>query len=188
MAAKKKPRVVKQGTSRAQAAQRRVVFVEVFVSNGGNGTDAAIQAGFSARTAGVTASQLLKDPNVSAAIKARQAELAEKHKLTTESVIAELAKIVHADPRRMFDANGNLLPPGEWPDDLAGAIAGVDVTTTRGEIEVTTKKIKLWDKNSAIEKAMKHLGLFEQDNKQKTMMSDLPRDLVKAISARLRGE
>jgi hypothetical protein len=30
------------------------------------------------------------------------------------------------------------------------------------------KKVKLWDKNPSIEKAMKFLGMFEKDNKQKT--------------------
>lgn len=46
--------------------------------------------------------------------------------------------------------------------------------------------MKLWDKNSAIEKAMKHLGLFAEDNKQRAgALADLPRPLVKAIIERL---
>lgn len=186
MAVAKKKTKVKPGTSKEQTARRRVKFVENYISNGGNGAEAAKDAGFSDKTAYSQASRMLKDVKVIALIRERQDELANRHRLTTESVIAELSKIVHADLRRMFDANGNLLAPSEWPDDLAGAIAGVDVITTGGEIEVTTKKIKLWDKNSAIEKAMKHLGLFEQDNKQKNLLDGLPRELVKEIAARLR--
>jgi hypothetical protein len=29
-----------------------------------------------------------------------------------------------------------------------------------------TKKLKLWDKNAALDKAAKHLGLYERDNAQ----------------------
>jgi hypothetical protein len=29
-------------------------------------------------------------------------------------------------------------------------------------------KVKLWDKNAALEKALKHLGLYERDNRQKS--------------------
>lgn len=187
MAPKKQPKAkARVGGAKEQAEQRRLAFIEAYIANGGNSTDAAKVAGYSPKTAYSQGGRLLKRVEIQAAIKERQNSLADKHRLTTDSVIAELSKIVHADPRRMFDEAGNLLPPAEWPDDLAGAIAGVDVTTTGGEIVVTTKKIKLWDKNSAIEKAMKHLGLFEQDNKQRTMLSDLPRELVKEIAARLR--
>ena len=30
-----------------------------------------------------------------------------------------------------------------------------------------TTKLKVWDKNAALEKAMKHLGLYEKDNSQR---------------------
>lgn len=193
MAAKKNVRV-KPGTSRQQAEQRRLAFVEAYISNGGNGTQAAIVAGYSPKSATITGSKLLTDPKVSGAIKERQAFLANKHELTTDSVIAELSKIVHADPRRMFDLDGGMLPPDKWPDDMAGVISSVEVEELwegagpdRTQVG-TTKKFKMWDKNAAIEKAMKHLGLFAQDNRQKGLLADLPREMVKDIVSRLKGE
>ena len=51
----------------------------------------------------------------------------------------------------------------------AAALASVEVDELReeGAVVGVTQKIKFWDKNSAIEKAMKHLGMFERDNAQK---------------------
>ena len=30
-----------------------------------------------------------------------------------------------------------------------------------------TKKVKLWDKNAALDKLLRHLGAFDKDNRQK---------------------
>jgi phage terminase small subunit len=127
-------------------------------------------------------------------ISKRQAHLAVKHELTTDSVIAELSKIVHADPRKLFAEDGRMLHPKDWPDEMAGAVASLEVVEEfendgDGEKKLIgyTKKLKLWDKNSGIDKAMKHLGLFEADNKQRAgALSELPREMVKAIADRLK--
>jgi phage terminase small subunit len=42
----------------------------------------------------------------------------------------------------------------------------ISEVTVDGAVVGQVKKVKLWDKNSALEKAMKHLGLFEKDNSQ----------------------
>lgn len=185
--------LVKAGTSKEAAAARKATFVEEYIANKRNGEKAAIAAGFSPKTAAAQASRLLKDVKVQEMLSARSNELAEKHELTTESVIAELSKIVHADPRRLFGQDGQLLPVSEWPDGLAGAIASVEVDElfegqgAQRKFVGYTKKVKLWDKNSAIDKAMKHLGLFEADNKQRAgALADLPREMVKAIVERLK--
>jgi hypothetical protein len=50
------------------------------------------------------------------------------------------------------------------------------------------KKVRFWDKNSAIEKLMKHLGSFEKDNLQRAgALADLPRDELKMIEDKLRA-
>lgn len=194
----------KQPAKKAPHAKRRVgkgvvafedhrrLFIEAFIANGGNGAMAAITAGYSKRNAKSQAHKLLLRPDVKDALRERQGKLAKRYELTTESVIAELSKIVHADPRRMFAANGTILPVKDWSDDVAGMVASIEVDETfegSGKEKVWTgytKKVKLWDKNSAIEKAMKHLGLFAEDNKQRAgALADLPRPMVKAIIERL---
>lgn len=189
---KSKPKA-KPGTSKAQAQHRRTLFVEAFIANGGNATQAAITAGYSERTAYSQGPRLLEDVEIQQMIASRQDVLAEKHALTTDSVLAELSKIVHADPRKLFKPDGSLLHPSEWPDDIAGAVASMEVVeefSGKGEDRELigyTKKIKFNDKNSGIDKAMKHLGLFERDNKQKAagFLADLPRDVLKMIAQKL---
>jgi phage terminase small subunit len=186
----KKP---KAGTSKAASAVRRTKFIEAFIANGENGTDAAIVAGFSKKTAYSIASRLLKDVEVQQEIDARRAVLADKFALRTEDVVRELAKIVYADPRKAFGKDGNLLPVSEWPDEVAAMVASVETEELfegqgpgRKHIGYT-KKIKLWDKNSAIDKAMKHLGLFKEDNEQRGgAVTGLPREMMKLIVERLR--
>ena len=67
-----------------------------------------------------------------------------------------------------------LLPPDQWDDAPAAAVASVEreeLFAGSGkdrQLVGHTVKVKLWDKNSAAEKLMRHLGLFERDNKQHT--------------------
>ena len=185
MTAKRSTKKTKGGSSKSSAAHRRKLFVEAYIANGCNATQAAISAGFSQKSAYSQGQRLLKHVEIQQLLRNRQNEIAQKFELTTESVIAELAKIVHCDPRRLFDAKGALLPLKDWPDEVAGAVASLEVEELfvgRGDEKVSigaTKKLKFWDKNSAIEKAMKHLGLFERDNEQKT---DPLRDLLERVS------
>lgn len=174
---------IKAGTSRSMAGQRRALFVQTYIANGGNGTQAAIKAGYSRKGADVRAAELLRDRRVSEAItKARVAAIAAAESetgVTMKSVLRELAGILGSDLRECFDKKtGALLPPHQWPDRAARAIASVKVVEMAGgwqvdgeggvqHIPMYTKEIKLWDKNSAIDKAMKHLGMYENDNRQK---------------------
>jgi phage terminase small subunit len=67
-------------------------------------------------------------------------------------------KIALSDIRALFDEKGKLRPIHEWSDDIAAAVAGIDHRhRPRGG---TVRKVKLWDKNAALEKLMKHLVLL----------------------------
>lgn len=177
---------VKPGSSQKAAAERRRVFVEAYITNGRNATEAAKTAGYSEKTAYSLGGQLLKHLETQQLLRERQESLAAKYELTTENVIAELAKIVHADLRKVIGADGQVLPIKEWPDDMAAAIAAIEIAEIGqdGQAIGQTKKIKLWDKNSAIEKAMKHLGLFEKDNDQKRGVADLSEEQLNALLVR----
>lgn len=175
-------------------AAREVAFAEAYLSNNMRGDLAAIAAGYAPTHAKRRAVAMLARPGVQKLIRDRQDELSKAHRLTTDSVMAELSKIVHADPRKLFDDKGALLPIRQWPDDMAGAVASIEVDELfegkgKGRKFIGyTKKIKLWDKNSGIEKAMKHLGLFAEDNKQRMgALANLPRDVLQAIVERLQG-
>lgn len=154
-------------SSRETAALKRKLFVEAYLSNGMSGPDAALAAGYKGtRTAlRVTASRVLDHPSVKAEIEKRQSQLAKKAELGTQSVIAELAGIVHFDPAELFDDDGNLKPIRSLPLAVRKVIASIEVEV-KPRLGVKVVKIKLNDKNSALEKAMKYLGLFKKDNEQ----------------------
>lgn len=152
--------MTKAGTSREAAAARRELFVEAYIANGGNATAAARACGYTAKSAATRGCELVKDRKVAALIAKRREKLQEAHGLTTERVLKQLARIVYADPRKYFDDKGKLKGVHELDEDAAAALSSIEV----GILGVS--KVKLLDKVSGIEKAMRHLGLFEQDNRQ----------------------
>ena len=137
-----------------------------------NGTQAAIRAGYSAKTAYSIAEQLLRKPEIQASIEAVVMKAEQKVGLTVERTLQELARMAFFDPRKLFNADGSPKPITELDDDTAAALAGLDVHeeyTGSGEDRVFvgyTKKYKLVDKNAAIDKAMKHFGQYKRDNEQ----------------------
>ena len=58
-----------------------------------NGTQAAIRAGYSAKTATVIANENLRKPYIKAYIEEKQKELADKNLITKEELIKDLIKI-----------------------------------------------------------------------------------------------
>jgi phage terminase small subunit len=178
---------VKAGNTQEDAANRRKLFIEAYLTNGGNASQAAIAAGYSPHTAGVTGSRLLKHAEVLAQLQQRRNALLSKLELTTESVLKSLAQAVHFDPRKLYDASGGLKPIHDLDEDTAMALSGFEVTEEkdRGKVVGFTKKVKWLDKNAAREQAMKHLGLYEQDNKQRNPLENLPRDVIQAIVDKL---
>lgn len=158
------------GRSASAVAERERLFVDAYIANGNDGAKAARTVGYSAKDAKKQAFTMLRRPNVVKALAERREKLAVRYELTTESVIGELSKIVHADPRKIFDKDGRMLHPRDWPEEMAGTLASIEVdeVISGSRVKCITKKVKFWSKDSAIDKAMKHLGLFEKDNKQKT--------------------
>lgn len=165
-------RANKAGSSKGGAAHRRKLFLDAYLSNGRNATQAAITAGYSEKTAGAQGHALLKHPEIISSLETANEKIAAISGLTVERTLQELARLAYQDPRRLYDGQGNLKAVTDLDDDTAATIASVEVTEEfegRGEDRKSigfTKKLKLWDKNSALEKAMKHLGLFERDNRQ----------------------
>lgn len=155
-------RRVKAGTSKASAADKRFAFVEAYFANGGNASQAAITAGYSAKTCGVTGAKMLKDPRVRAEISKRRVEVAASTGLNTEAIIREIGRLCLSDVRKLVDKNGQTLLPHELDADTAAAISSFEVGFD-GSV-----KYKFADKGTALDKAAKILGLYERDNRQKT--------------------
>lgn len=163
----KKPRT-KAGTSKSAAAARRKLFRNAYMANGHNATDAAIAAGFSKKTAYSKGAQLLREVKLSGDLAKAAREVARISGLDPERTLREVARVSYADPRKFYGTDGNLVPIADLDDDCAAVVASIEVDEIKGDEGVIghTKKLKLWDKNAALEKAMKHHGLYKEDNAQ----------------------
>jgi len=190
---KRKPAKTKAGSSLQSASERRKLFADAYIANGGNATQAAITIGLSAKTAYSTGQRMMKHAETSALIQQKRNKLAEKYELTADAVIQSLAQAVYFDPRKLYDEHGNLKAIKDLDDNTAAALAGLEVAEMRSDGEVIghTKKVKWLDKNTAREQAMKHLGLFGEDNKQRNPLEGIERDNLKLVFehlAKLRGK
>lgn len=112
------------------------------------------------------ASELMADGKVSGRVAELRGMIADKLAISNERVLREVARLALFDPRRLFRPDGSPMPISELDDDTAAAIAGLEVVEEfegSGEDRVFigyTKKYKISDKNAALEKLCKHLGLY----------------------------
>ena len=129
-----------------------------------NATQAAIRAGYSIKRAGEIGYQQLQKTTVSEAIALAMAERSKRTGVTQDRVVNELAKIAFAKMSDFveWDENGvRFRDSGELSDEDAACV--VEVSEQEMEFDwgkKRTKKIKLHDKVSALEKIGRHLGMF----------------------------
>lgn len=145
-----------------------------------NATQAAIRAGYSAKTANEQASRLLANVKIAGAIAAAMKIRAERTEITADRVVNELAKIGFADIRKAVKWTSSLITEEDNPDggdvlvvkhivtnniqivaseeideDTAAAIAEISQNATGGI------KVKLHDKRAALVDLGRHLGIFK---------------------------
>lgn len=162
---------VKPGQSKGAVDARQALFVDEYIQNGGNGTRAAIAAGYAEAGAHVQASRMLRNAKVAEALRARREQIARRYELTTDRVLAECGRVAFSRLSDVYHQDGRLRNPMEMSDHALAAVAAIEVVEESGgdkeDVPRYVKKVKLWDKNAAIERLMRHMGLFEKDNRQK---------------------
>ena len=78
----------------ALLSPRHQRFVDAYVTNGGNGTQAAITAGYSPASAASCATELQRDfPDIPLAIQVKQAELSARSAISQERIAEELMAV-----------------------------------------------------------------------------------------------
>lgn len=157
------------GTSQAAAARKVAMFIDAYLVNGNNATQAAITAGYSEKTAKSAACRLLTRVDVKDAIGKRAEKLADKMGLSLERTLREIARIGYGSAKNLYNSDGTAKKIHELDDDTAATISSVEIDALIvDKVEIgTTTKLKMWDKNAALEKAMKFHGAYEKDNTQK---------------------
>jgi len=125
-----------------------------------NATQAAIRAGYSARTAYSAGERLLRNVEVAAAIAEAQAARSRRTEVTADRVVLELARVAFGDPRRVMSwgpGGVKLRPSAELADEDAAIVAEVGETTTK---EGGAVRLKAVDKLGALRLLGQHLGMF----------------------------
>ena len=159
-----------------------------------NATQAAIRAGYSEKTAQEQSSRLLSNVMVSEAIEAARSNVSTRTEVTIDRVLQEMARLGFSDLRNVITAAGHLKFPTEWDDATAAAVSSIKVITRpTGERDEDDRpiiehihEIKLWDKNSALDKIAKHLGMFIERHSVEMTMSYEDR-LKEFLSDRQKG-
>lgn len=123
-----------------------------------NATQAAIRAGYSVKTAGSYGNENLKKPEIQNLIQKALRQQQERTEITADRVLQEIYRIASFDPRKLFYPDGTIKDIHELDDDTAACVGGIDIQI--GKDGTVTRKVKIWDKNSALEKLGKHFQLF----------------------------
>lgn len=150
---------------------KKLAFCQYYLESG-NGTESAIKAGYSKRSAHAQASALLKNPNVKAFIDRAFHKAAEKAEVTAERIIEELSAIG-------FSKISDFLEVTEVKKRKPGRGAAytkvqtmnifptesIDKVKIRAVSEIKMTKdgmsLKVHDKISALEKIAKMLGYIQ---------------------------
>jgi phage terminase small subunit len=114
-------------------------------------------------TARSNGSRLLTNADIRAAIDSALEAQQRRLEISADRTLLETARIAFADIRKLVDESGALKDIADLDDDTAAAIAGVEERQAReGGRSVTVKRVRLWDKNAALEKLGKHFKLFSE--------------------------
>lgn len=133
--------------------QKQLDFIEAYITNGNNATQAAISAGYSERSAGANGNRMLKNAEIKNAIEERQRELYKANQLTTDQILSF------------------------WADVATGKINEIQVTQDGTKVEVPTV---VSNRLKASELAAKATGLFnhtislEAKVEPLTIVNDIP--------------
>lgn len=129
--------------------QKQELFVAEYRVDG-NATQAAVRAGYSARTARQIGQQNLSKPEIAAAInKAKQAAI-EQAGMNEQTILTQVGHLASVNMRDFFDDEGNHIPIKDWTPAMGASVASVEVVTKNAKAgdghTDRVLKLKLWDK------------------------------------------
>ena len=124
-----------------------------------NATQAAIRAGYSAKTASSQGERLLRNVEVQRAVTEAKAARSEETGINAAWVLKRLADESFADLADLYDELGRVKPVKDWPLVWRqGLVAGVEVETI-GEGAGMVTKIKISDRIKRVELIGKHVDV-----------------------------
>jgi phage terminase small subunit len=169
---------------------KQQVFVVAYVAHR-NGTLAAIDAGYSERSAAEAGSALLSKPNVRREIDRRLKRLTDKYEISADRIMRELAKIafVNLDDFVRRAPDGTLFYDFSTAskDQMAG-LTSIDITERahRGETERRVK-VRLGEKRSALMDLAKVMRMLPADRVEHTGADGGPIEVANSLRIDVRA-
>jgi phage terminase small subunit len=176
----------KYGANPERLNPRQRAFVDAYQKQKvKNGTAAAIEAGYAAKSARAKASQLLSDPLIKRVLGKEEKIRMELVEVDKNRVAAELAAVGLSNIQELVDEHNNLKPISEWPEHAARAVASLDIEEYEedGVIVSVVKKIRLWPKVQALELLCKRLEMIDDPEKQLVLTVDKLRKRLENLNS-----
>jgi len=170
-------------------------FCDAWLTNGQNGTRAYMTVFNTNKppTASCGSVRLMKRHDVRAYLDLMRQysseEILNHMVVTKERILDEESKLAFIDIRKMFDIEGEFLPPSLWPEEIARAIAGLDVVQSwdvAADKWKYTYKIKLNDKGRALGRLETVMGMNKADGLQDDD-KNLFKSFLEAVDGKSRG-
>lgn len=131
-----------------------------------NATQAAIRAGYSAKSAEVQGCKLLRVPKIARFLAARQDERAQDVGITQARVLRELALLSFSDVTHYeVDDQGKVVLTETAPKGAQRAISSIKrkIFTDKDGNVTREVELRLWNKPDPLKLAGRHVGLFSDN-------------------------
>jgi phage terminase small subunit len=149
-----------------EISEKQRIFLNEYLKDL-NGKQAAIRAGYSVKSAKVTASRMLTNANLRNELSKQIREIYDNYKNDQEKVIRELAVVGFSritDYMTILKEGITIKDTNEIPEELIGAISEVTIADTK---DGKRKSIKLHSKIEALKLLGNYHRLFDENhNKQ----------------------
>lgn len=144
--------------AKRQLSEQRQRFVEEYLIDL-NGTQAAIRAGYSVKTAQEQSSRLLSNVMVQEAISKAMAARSRRTGVNQDRVVLELAKLAFVKMTDVVDSNGRIRE--DATDDDLSCIESIKFKESDNEFGGSVEReVKIGSKLKALELLGKHLGMW----------------------------
>jgi phage terminase small subunit len=126
--------------------------------------------------------KLLKNPQIKREIAAARTAQQRRTRVTADRVLREVARLAFSDIDHVMDltdpANPRLKPRSDIPHEARVAIQ--EVARTKHGV-----RVKLADKNVALDKLMRRLGMYQELTPMELILGLLPRDVADEMRRRI---
>lgn len=153
---------IPNGVSPTRLTPKQNAFCNAYILCDRNQTKAAIEAGYSKKTAQVMGSQLMQHPLIKRQIAKLEAIEAEHFRSEIATARQNLVNNLKCNVTQLVDEKGKLIPLHKLPQDLASIIDGIEIDVwedDKGQVH-HRYKVKISPKGNARDQMFKITGEY----------------------------